>query len=95
VYELVLNSRDDRVDEFTIDLGDRFEVASLPESHLAVNEVGTYSLTWRHEDGRVVVRREWHFRPARYRADEYKALVAWCKAVDDAEERKLVLRQVR
>jgi hypothetical protein len=96
-YDLVLNGRDDRVDEFTIFLGDAFQVKTLPEDHVVFDKLGTYSLTWRMASGdggeRIVVRREAHLRPTRYRADEYKAFVAWCKAVDDAEERKLELRK--
>ena len=94
-YDLVINVRDDRMEEFTIDLGDAFEVRTLPEDHVVFHRLGTYSLTWREEGGKVLVRREAHLNPARYRADEYKTLVAWCKAIDDAEERKLELRKVR
>jgi tetratricopeptide (TPR) repeat protein len=92
-FDLVLQSRDDRRDEFTIDLGDAWDVSSLPEDHTAVHDVGVYSLTWRREGSVVRVRRERHFHPARYRPDEYKAFVAWCKAIDDAEDRKLELRK--
>jgi len=99
-YDLVLNGREDRVDEFTIHLGDAFQVKSLPEDHVVFDRLGTYSLTWRlvSDDGkgdRIVVRREAHLRPARYRADEYKPFVAWCKTIDDAEERKLELRKIK
>jgi hypothetical protein len=94
VYDLVLNVRDDRVEEFTIDVGPAFEVARLPEPHVVFHRLGTYSLTWRDLGGRIAVRREVHLRPARYRADEYKAFVSWCKAIDDAEERKLELRRI-
>jgi hypothetical protein len=99
VYDLVLNARDDRLDEFTILLGDAFQVKTLPEDHVVFDRLGTYSLTWRLVSGdggeRIAVRREAHMRPARYRADEYKAFVAWCKAIDDAEERKLELRKTK
>ncbi len=95
VYDLVLPGRDDRLDEFTIVLGDAFVVKTLPEDHVVFHRLGTYSLTWREAGGRVTVRREAHLRPTRYRADEYKAFMAWCKAIDDAEERKLELRQVK
>jgi tetratricopeptide (TPR) repeat protein len=100
VYDLVLNSRDDRLDEFTIHLGDAFSVKTLPDDLNTFHRLGTYSLTWRlvsdREGGdRIVVRREVHLHPARYRADEYKAFVAWCKSIDEAEERKLELRKVK
>jgi tetratricopeptide (TPR) repeat protein len=97
VFDLVLNGRDDRLDEFTIFLGDAFQSKSLPEDHVVFDRLGTYSLTWRLVSGdggdRITVRREAHMRPARYRADEYKAFVAWCKAIDDAEDRKLELKK--
>jgi hypothetical protein len=95
VYDLVLNQRDDRLDEFTIRLGDAFQVRSLPEDHVVFDRLGTYSLTWRDLGDRIVVRREAHLRPARYRADEYKTFVAWCKAIDDAEERKIELKKAK
>jgi tetratricopeptide (TPR) repeat protein len=100
VYDLVLNTRDDRVDEFTIVLGDAFAVKTLPDDLNTFHRLGTYSLTWRLVTGgeagdRIVVHREAHLHPARYRADEYKAFVAWCKSIDDAEERKLELRKVK
>ncbi len=93
VYDLVLNQRDDRLDEFTIRLGDAFRVRTLPEDHVVFDRLGTYSLTWRDLGDRIVVRREVHLHPARYRADEYKAFIAWCKAVDDAEDRKIELKK--
>jgi hypothetical protein len=95
VFDLVINSRDDRLDEFTITLGDAFQVKSLPEDEIVFHRLGTYSLTWRDLGDRISVRREAHLHPARYRADEYKAFVAWCKSIDDAEERKLELRKVK
>jgi hypothetical protein len=58
------------------------------------NRLGTYSLTWRDLGDRIEVRREAHLRPARFRPDEYKAFVAWCKSIDDAEERRLEVRKV-
>jgi hypothetical protein len=95
VFDLVINSRDDRLDEFTIVLGDAFQVKSLPADEIVFHRLGTYSLTWRDLGDRIAVRREAHMHPARYRADEYKAFVAWCKSIDDAEERKLELRKVK
>jgi hypothetical protein len=100
VYDLVLNARDDRLDEYSIVLGDAFAVKTLPDDLNTFHRLGTYSLTWRLATGgeggdRVVVRREAHLHPARYRADEYKAFVAWCKSIDDAEDRKLELRKVK
>lgn len=94
-FDLVLRQRDDRVDEFTIDLGGAWEVASLPADCIAVHDVGVYSLTWRQSGDVIRVRRERHLHPARYRADAYPEFVAWCKSVDDAEERKLELRKVK
>jgi len=94
-YDLVLNARDDQVDEIEIDLGDAFQVKSLPADHVAAHDLGTYSLTWRRDGTRLRVRRELHVHPARYRPDEYKPFVAWCKGIDDAEDRKLELRKVR
>jgi hypothetical protein len=95
VYDMVINTRDDRLDEFTVYLGDAFQVKSVPDDQVVFHRLGTYSLTWRDLGDRVVVRREAHLHPARYRADEYKAFVAWCKSIDDAEERKLELRKVK
>jgi tetratricopeptide (TPR) repeat protein len=95
VYDLVLNVRDDRLDEFTIFLGDSFRLKTLPEDHVVFDRLGTYSLTWRDLGDRVVVRREAHLHPARYRADAYKTFVAWCKGIDDAEERKLEFKKAK
>ncbi len=92
-YDLVIEDRDDRVDEFVVDLGDTFRVSSLPEDHIASHDVGTYSLTWRHEGRTIRVRREYHFHPVRYRADDYKRFVEWCKGIDDAEQQKIELRK--
>lgn len=94
-FDLVLNAREDQVDTIDIDVGDAFEAALVPADHVAAHDFGTYSLTWRRDGRTLRVRREVHLHPARYRPDEYKAFVAWCKAIDDAEERKLELRKVR
>ena len=94
-FDLVINTRDDRVDEYTIDLGSAWAVKSLPQDHVAAHDIGTYSLTWRQEGNLVRVRRERHFHPVRYHVDEYKPFVAWCKSIDDAEDRKLELRKVK
>ena len=94
-YDLILSPNEDRVDEFEIHLGGHWEVVDLPGDHLAVNEIGVYSLTWRHVGDVIRVRRERHLQPGRYTAEEYKDFVKWCKAVDDAEERKLVLRSTQ
>lgn len=95
VFDLVINVRDDRLDEFSIVRGGAFEVKNVPEDHIVFHRLGTYSLTWRDRGDRIDVRREVHLHPARYRADEYKAFVAWCKSIDDAEEHKLELRKVK
>lgn len=94
-FDLILNGRDDRVDEYVIDLGSAWSVKSLPQDHTAANDVGVFSLTWRVDGDTIHVRRERHFHPARYRPDEYKAFVAWCKSIDDAEDRKLVMRKAK
>jgi tetratricopeptide (TPR) repeat protein len=94
-YDLVLNVREDLVDDFTIVLSDAFRVKTLPEDHVVFHRLGTYSLTWRDLGDRIVVRREAHLAPTRCRADEYKSFVAWCKSIDDAEERKLELRRAK
>lgn len=90
-FDLVLTGRDDGVEEFTIHLGDAFRVRSLPEDHVTLHALGTYSLTWRQDGDVIRVRRERHFRPARYTPEQYAAFVAWCKEIDDAENRKLEL----
>ena len=78
-----------------IDLGDAFEVSRLPESHVVIHDAGTYSLTWRQQGRRVKVRREVHLKPARYTPEEFPGFAAWCKGIDDAEQRKLELRKVK
>lgn len=88
-YDLALNVHEDDLAEVTIHLGDRFRVKRLPHDHITVNDLGTYSLTFRDRGDRVEIRREHHFRPARYRPDEYPRFVSWCKAIDEAEGRKL------
>ena len=93
-YDLVLNTHFHGRDEFFIDLGEAFQVSRLPESHVVVHAAGTYSLTWRQQGRRVLVRREVHLNPARYAPDEFPGFVAWCKGIDDAEQRKLELRKV-
>ncbi|MHC4973236.1 MAG: DUF3858 domain-containing protein [Planctomycetota bacterium] len=92
-YDLVLDSQYTNRDEYVIHLGESFVVSRLPESHVVVHAAGTYSLTWRQEGRRVHVRRELHLQPARYTPDEFAGFVAWCKGIDDAEQRKLELRQ--
>jgi hypothetical protein len=93
-YDLVLNPHYHARDEYVIQLGASFEVSRLPESHVVVHAAGTYSLTWRQQGRKVLVRRELHLQPARYTPDEFPAFVAWCKGIDDAEQRKLELRKV-
>jgi len=92
-YDLILSPRDDNHDRVEIDLGEHFEVTRLPDDHLAVHDVGTYSLTFRQTARRVVIEREWHFRPARYTPDEYPGFIEWCKAIDDAEKAKIEFRK--
>ncbi len=94
-FDLVLKTRDDNVDRYEIELGDAFEVAKLPDDHVVVSGLGTYSLTWRQRGDRIVVKREVHLQPARYSPAEYKRFVGWCQAIDDAEQRKLELRKIR
>ncbi|MHC4492629.1 MAG: hypothetical protein ACYTDU_13495, partial [Planctomycetota bacterium] len=93
-YDLVLKNRHHGRDEFVIDLGGAFEVSRLPESYVVFHAAGTYSLTWRQRGRRILVRREVHLKPARYAPDEFPGFVAWCKGIDDAEQRKLELRKV-
>lgn len=95
VYDLILNVRDDGVDAYEVDLGDAFEIVTLPDDHLAVHELGTYSLTFRRDGRTLRVRRERHLRPARYTPEQYAGFVAWCKSIDDAEQAKIELRAVR
>jgi tetratricopeptide (TPR) repeat protein len=92
LYDLILNVRDEGVDEYTVELGDAFEIATLPADHLAVNELGTYSLTFRLDGTALHVRRERHLQPARYTPEQYGGFVAWCKAIDDAEQAKIEFR---
>ncbi|MCG3135323.1 MAG: hypothetical protein HMLKMBBP_02904 [Planctomycetes bacterium] len=95
VFDLVIRWRDDQYDAYTIDLGEDWDVVSLPADHIAVDDLATYSLTWRRDGSKIRVKREYHVRPARYHAADVKRLAEWCKAVDDAEDRKLELRKVR
>lgn len=90
-FDLVLQRREDSIEEYVIHLGDAFRVRSLPEDHVTVHKLGTYSLTWRNDGDTIRVRRERHFRPARYTPEQYPRFVAWCKSIDDAEQRKLQL----
>jgi hypothetical protein len=94
-YDLVLESRSHLRDGYVIHLGEAFEVSRLPESHVVIHEAGTYSLTWRQRGRRIEVRREMHLKPARYKPDEFPAFIAWCKGIDDAEQRKLELIRYR
>ena len=93
-YDQIISVRDDGVDEIIVHLGDAFEVAHLPEDHLAIHELGTYSLTWRLDGKTLSIRRERHLQPARYSADQYQGFVDWCKQIDDAEERKIEFRTI-
>lgn len=93
-YDLVLDTHYHSRDEYVIRLSEAFEVSKLPESHVTVHAAGTYSLTWRQQGNRIHVRRELHLQPARYTPDEFPDFVAWCKGIDDAEQRKLELRRV-
>ena len=95
VYDLILDVRDDAVDTYEIDLGESFEIVTMPQDHLAVQELGTYSLTFRRSGKVVRVRRERHLRPARYTPEQFAGFVAWCKAIDDAEQAKIEFRAVR
>jgi len=92
VYDLILNVRNDGVDEYTIELGDAFEIASLPADHLALSELGVYSLTYRLDGTTLHVRRERHLQPARLSPEQYGDFIAWCKAIDDAEKAKIEFR---
>ena len=94
-YDLVLTRALHVRDEYVIDLGEAFEVSKLPEDHIVIHDAGTYSLTWRQRGDRVTVRRDIHLKPARYAPDEHAGFVAWCKGIDDAEQRKLELRKRR
>ncbi len=92
-YDLLLTRAMHVRDEYVIDLGEAFEVSKLPEDHIVIHDAGTYSLTWRQRGDRVTVRRDIHLKPARYAPDEHAGFVAWCKGIDDAEQRKLELRK--
>jgi hypothetical protein len=78
-----------------IHLGDRFDLVRLPNDHLAVNDVGVYSLTFRRAADTVVIERFWRFKPARVTPERYPRFVEWCKAVDDAETVKLEFRKLQ
>lgn len=90
-WPFLLQDSDVRTDAVTYDLGGSWTVASLPRGHTAVGRIGTYSLVVEKEDGRVRVERRVRFSPCRYSPDEYREFVAWCRAIDAAEEQRIVL----
>ncbi len=92
-YDVVAHQRADSFDEIRIDLAGAYEVVSVPEDHLASSKVGSYSLTYRVTGDSILVHREVHLRPGRYTPAEYKDLVSWCQAIDDAEDGKIELRK--
>jgi tetratricopeptide (TPR) repeat protein len=75
----------------TIELGDAWRVVRLPPGHATMGPLGSYSLSVTGEDGRIVVRRDVRMRRCRITPDEYREFVRWVKAIDEAEERKIVL----
>jgi hypothetical protein len=74
-----------------IDLGGAYRVESLPPGHVTLGPLGSYSLTVTREGDRILVRREVRPRRCRLSRDEYRELVLWVKAIDEAEDRKIVL----
>ena len=79
-------------DRAEIDLGGHYEVVSLPEGHVTLGALGAYSLSIEERDGKIHVRRDLRFRPVRLTKEEYESLVRWVKAIDEAEQAKILLR---
>jgi tetratricopeptide (TPR) repeat protein len=84
-----------RGDDVVYDLGGRWKVKRLPKGHTASSKIGTYSLVIAEEGGKVRVERRVRFGDCRYTPDEYREFVAWCRAIDAAEEQRIALEEVR
>lgn len=94
-FDLVLSPHDDTYDRVVVHLGNRFDLAQMPADHIAVNDIGVYSLTFRRVDDTLVIERFWRFKPARYTPEQYPRFVEWCKSLDDAETVKLEFRKLQ
>ena len=84
-----------RHNEVVFDLGAKWRVKRLPRDHAASSALGTYSLTVHQEGGRVRVVRSARFGEARYSPDEYREFTSWCRAIDEAEEQRIVIEEAR
>lgn len=94
-YPFLVRGVQVRRDRVEFDLGGRWRVKSLPRSHTAASKIGTYSLVVSQEGGRVRVERRVRFGDCRYTPDEYREFVGWCRAIDAAEEQRIVLEEVK
>jgi tetratricopeptide (TPR) repeat protein len=92
-WPFVVRASQAQRDEYVFDLGSRWRVRRMPAGHTAVSRIGTYSLVVGREGAKVRVERTVRFGDCRYSPDEYRDFVAWCRAIDAAEEQRIVLEE--
>jgi tetratricopeptide (TPR) repeat protein len=79
----------------TIHLGSRYRVKRLPVPLEIDDFLGRYRLACREEaGGAIVVEREVAFDPVRIPVERYESFLAWCRAIDEREEERILLEEV-
>jgi tetratricopeptide (TPR) repeat protein len=82
-----------RKDRMEVDLGDGLSIARLPDGALELCPLGAYALRFIAEGQRLIVEREVRLEPGALKPEEYPRLIAFCRAVDEAESARIVLRR--
>lgn len=80
-----------RKDTMEIDLGEHFSVSHLPTGALELCPLGSYALRFIVDGSRVLVEREVRLDPGSLDAKDHPRLIAFCRAVDEAESARIVL----
>lgn len=92
-WPVVYRDFDHRKSRVSFDLGGRYRVLRLPKAIDLDAFLGRYRLSAKEENGRVVVEREVSFDPHRIPVEQYPALLAWCRQIDDLEAERIVLEE--
>ncbi len=80
-------------DEATIDLGEEYEVESVPPDLLLRAAYGSYSLTFDVERNRIHIVRAFAIEPARIEVADYPEFLRYLRRIDEAESKRIYLRR--
>ncbi|MCA8939289.1 MAG: DUF3857 domain-containing protein [Planctomycetes bacterium] len=93
-FDMMLTSQRDMREELYYMIPEGFALSELPEDHVQLAAPFTYRLSYRVEDGYLVVRRSVKRVARRIAAANYQSFRQQVKAIGEAEKRKITLVKV-